>query len=217
MSVSLCESVCLLEPLYSSGSLTSLSFPSASSCPPPFFFYLPDSLLPTLLSSSRPPLILLIVLHSPSSSFASLSEYGPHRLPISLVCRRLQRLLRLADPPGRGPRAAPSSSADPERQPQRASTAATTAETQPRTGYPPLRPPHPPAAPPPFELFAWTPSPAILPVGKADMSVCLKRRLQRDMFLLPLTTNPAVIPPPVPNNAPGHCVVSLLFAQPLTH
>lgn len=134
MSVSLCESVCLLEPLDSSGSLTSLSFPSASSCPPhPFFFYLPDSLLPTLLPSSRPPLILLIVLHSPSSSFASLSEYGPHRLPISLVCRRLQRLLRLADPPGRGPRAAPTSSADPERQPQRASTAA---ETQPRTGYP---------------------------------------------------------------------------------
>ncbi|XP_051939134.1 DDB1- and CUL4-associated factor 6 isoform X2 [Hippocampus zosterae] len=37
------------------------------------------------------------------------SEYGPHRLPISLVCRRLQRLLRLADPPGQGRRATPSS------------------------------------------------------------------------------------------------------------
>ncbi|KAJ4921168.1 hypothetical protein JOQ06_022276 [Pogonophryne albipinna] len=35
----------------------------------------------------------------------ALSEYGPRRLPISLVCRRLQRLLRLADPPGMGPRA----------------------------------------------------------------------------------------------------------------
>ncbi|KAK5920604.1 hypothetical protein CgunFtcFv8_024397 [Champsocephalus gunnari] len=40
----------------------------------------------------------------------ALSEYGPRRLPISLVCRRLQRLLRLADPPGMGPRAARSSS-----------------------------------------------------------------------------------------------------------
>ncbi|KAG7215768.1 hypothetical protein INR49_021891 [Caranx melampygus] len=29
------------------------------------------------------------------------SKYGPHRLPISLVCRRLQRLLRLADPQDR--------------------------------------------------------------------------------------------------------------------
>lgn len=136
-------------------------FPQHPLVPPhPFFFYLPDSLLPTLLPSSRPPLILLIVLHSPSSSFASLSEYGPHRLPISLVCRRLQRLLRLADPPGRGPRAAPTSSADPERQPQRASTAA---ETQPRTGYP-----LPSALPaPPQHLLP----PAILPVGKADMSV----------------------------------------------
>lgn len=149
-------------------------FPQHPLVPSPSFFYLPDSLLPTLLSSSPPPLILLIVLHSPSSSFASLSEYGPHRLPISLVCRRLQRLLRLADPPGRGPRAAPSSSADPERQPQRASTAATTAETQPRTGYPPLRPPHPtPAAPPPFGLFAWTPSIPCHPNRRKGGHVCL--------------------------------------------
>ncbi|XP_068184790.1 DDB1- and CUL4-associated factor 6 isoform X2 [Antennarius striatus] len=49
------------------------------------------------------------------TSEPALSEYGPHRLPISLVCRRLQRLLRLADPPGRGPRASPSSPAAPER------------------------------------------------------------------------------------------------------
>ncbi|KAL6484969.1 hypothetical protein MHYP_G00070140 [Metynnis hypsauchen] len=35
-----------------------------------------------------------------------LSEYGPHRLPVSLVCRRLQRLLLLADPPGQGQRSA---------------------------------------------------------------------------------------------------------------
>ncbi|XP_053090218.1 DDB1- and CUL4-associated factor 6 isoform X2 [Pangasianodon hypophthalmus] len=35
-----------------------------------------------------------------------LSEYGPRRLPVSLVCRRLQRLLLLADPPGQGQRSA---------------------------------------------------------------------------------------------------------------
>ncbi|KAF7215619.1 DDB1- and CUL4-associated factor 6 isoform X2 [Nothobranchius furzeri] len=40
----------------------------------------------------------------------ALSEYGQHRLPISLVCRRLQRLLRLADPPRQGQRTIPSSS-----------------------------------------------------------------------------------------------------------
>ncbi|CAL9690069.1 unnamed protein product [Knipowitschia caucasica] len=42
---------------------------------------------------------------------ASLSEYGPHRLPISLVCRRLQRLLRLADPPGMSRRAVAAAAA----------------------------------------------------------------------------------------------------------
>ncbi|KAF7709483.1 DDB1- and CUL4-associated factor 6 isoform X1 [Silurus meridionalis] len=35
-----------------------------------------------------------------------LSEYGPRRLPVSLVCRRLQRLLLLADPPGQSQRSA---------------------------------------------------------------------------------------------------------------
>lgn len=73
------------------------------------------------------------------TSEPALSEYGPHRLPISLVCRRLQRLLRLADPPGRGRRAAPSSSsAAPERQSQRAATsaAAAAAETPPHTDSP---------------------------------------------------------------------------------
>ncbi|XP_035459617.1 DDB1- and CUL4-associated factor 6 isoform X3 [Scophthalmus maximus] len=72
-----------------------------------------------------------------STSEPALSEYGPHRLPISLVCRRLQRLLRLADPPGQGQRAAPSSSspsAAAERQSQRAATSA--AETRPRTDSP---------------------------------------------------------------------------------
>lgn len=164
--------------------------------------YLPDSL--TLLPS-HPPLILLIVPSLSLSSCASLSEYGPHRLPISLVCRRLQRLLRLADPPGRGPRAAPSSSAAPERQSQRASTAAAAAETQPRTGYPPLRAPHP-CSTSSIWAVCLGPLPCHLTfplyVGKADMSVCLYRRLQKDMFLLDLTTNPTVILFPVPNNAP---------------
>ncbi|XP_070693989.1 DDB1- and CUL4-associated factor 6 isoform X2 [Pempheris klunzingeri] len=72
------------------------------------------------------------------TSEPALSEYGPHRLPISLVCRRLQRLLRLADPPGRGQQAATSSSpAAPERQSQRAATtAAAAAETRPHTDSP---------------------------------------------------------------------------------
>ncbi|XP_012693023.2 DDB1- and CUL4-associated factor 6 isoform X1 [Clupea harengus] len=38
---------------------------------------------------------------------AVLSEYGPRRLPVSLICRRLQRLLLLADPPGQSPRGGP--------------------------------------------------------------------------------------------------------------
>ncbi|XP_063743889.1 DDB1- and CUL4-associated factor 6 isoform X2 [Eleginops maclovinus] len=77
----------------------------------------------------------------------ALSEYGPQRLPISLVCRRLQRLLRLADPPGMGQRAARSSSSSPsasssspstsapERQSQRAATSSA-AEIQPLTDSP---------------------------------------------------------------------------------
>ncbi|XP_034417921.1 DDB1- and CUL4-associated factor 6 isoform X4 [Cyclopterus lumpus] len=73
-----------------------------------------------------------------TTSEPALSEYSSRRLPISLVCRRLQRLLRLADPPGGGPRAArssPSSSssspAATEGQSQRATDAAAAAETQP--------------------------------------------------------------------------------------
>lgn len=82
----------------------------------------------------------MIVRSLSFSSFASSSEYGPHRLPISLVCRRLQRLLQLADPPGRGPRARPSSSAAPVTQTQRSATAAAGADSQPHTGYlPPMQ------------------------------------------------------------------------------
>uniref|UniRef100_A0A3P9JR28 Ddb1 and cul4 associated factor 6 n=1 Tax=Oryzias latipes TaxID=8090 RepID=A0A3P9JR28_ORYLA len=44
------------------------------------------------------------------TSEPTVSEYSPRRLPISLVCRRLQRLLRLGDPPGQAQRAASSSS-----------------------------------------------------------------------------------------------------------
>ncbi|XP_061924916.1 DDB1- and CUL4-associated factor 6 isoform X1 [Entelurus aequoreus] len=76
-----------------------------------------------------------------ATSETTLSEYGPHRLPISLVCRRLQRLLRLADPPGQGRQAALSSStsssasAPPEGQSQRL-TATATPETHPHTDSP---------------------------------------------------------------------------------
>ncbi|XP_075870647.1 DDB1- and CUL4-associated factor 6 isoform X2 [Nelusetta ayraudi] len=69
----------------------------------------------------------------PPTSEPALSEYGPHRLPISLVCRRLQRLLQLADPPGRGPRASAPPSAATERPGQRPSTVGAAAETQPNS------------------------------------------------------------------------------------
>ncbi|XP_062312617.1 DDB1- and CUL4-associated factor 6 isoform X2 [Osmerus eperlanus] len=46
----------------------------------------------------------------PASLDPTLSEFGPHRLPVSLVCRRLQRLLLLADPPGTGQASSSSSS-----------------------------------------------------------------------------------------------------------
>ncbi|XP_024919828.1 DDB1- and CUL4-associated factor 6 isoform X8 [Cynoglossus semilaevis] len=74
-----------------------------------------------------------------STSEPALSEHGPQRIPISLVCRRLQRLLRLADPPGQGQRVArssspsSSSSAAIERHSQRAAAAV---ETQPPTDSP---------------------------------------------------------------------------------
>ncbi|XP_063070053.1 DDB1- and CUL4-associated factor 6 isoform X2 [Engraulis encrasicolus] len=59
-------------------------------------------------SSSRAAAVAAAVGASPSAaalSEAALSEYGPRRLPVSLICRRLQRLLSLADPPGQSPRA----------------------------------------------------------------------------------------------------------------
>lgn len=144
------------------------------------FLFLFFMTLCSLASSSVSPLIV----HSLSlSSSASLSEYGPHRLPISLVCRRLQRLLRLADPPEQGQRVAPSSSSEaPERQTRRAatSTAAPAAETQPCTGYPPLCAPHPCSTPPPYNLA---------PVCRGSQAP-------------ELMTNPTGVLFPFPNNAP---------------
>ncbi|KAM9710440.1 DDB1- and CUL4-associated factor 6 isoform 1-T1 [Menidia menidia] len=75
------------------------------------------------------------------TSEPAVSEYGPHRLPISLVCRRLQRLLRLADPPGQGQRAAPSASSSSsstasESQSQRSATSAAAAVKQPLSDSP---------------------------------------------------------------------------------
>lgn len=124
------------------------------------------------------------------SSFASSSEYGPHRLPISLVCRRLQRLLHLADPPGRGPRARPSSSATPVRQTQRATTAAAGAETQPHTGYLPH------LAAPLCGLFASATAP--------DIILCQTVGLEKDTALL-TTNSPTVILSPIPNIEPCTC------------
>ncbi|XP_051567123.1 DDB1- and CUL4-associated factor 6-like isoform X3 [Myxocyprinus asiaticus] len=66
---------------------------------------------------------------------AALSEYGPHRLPVSLVCRRLQRLLLLSDPPGQGRRTTPSVpvTSGPE---SSASIRAAAADTGPPAGSP---------------------------------------------------------------------------------
>lgn len=147
-----------------------------------------------------------LIMHSLSlSSFASLSEYGPHRLPISLVCRRLQRLLQLADPPGRGPRARPSSSATPERQTQRAATAAAAAETQPHTGYPPT---------PMQDLLCD----GCLP-GPLTPTLYNSRQFGSRKTVLLTTKSPTVTLSPIPNNAPlpplppNLCVASKLFAH----
>ncbi|XP_051563828.1 DDB1- and CUL4-associated factor 6-like isoform X3 [Myxocyprinus asiaticus] len=66
---------------------------------------------------------------------AALSEYNPRRLPVSLVCRRLQRLLLLSNPPGQGRRTIPSVSvtSGPE---SLASIQATTADTGPPADSP---------------------------------------------------------------------------------
>lgn len=125
-------SPCLLEPLHSSSSpLHSVSSFSIWFCPSAHYFLSPH---PSSPQPSNPGSLL------PSLHLTSLSEHGPQRIPISLVCRRLQRLLRLADPPGQGQRVArssspsSSSSAAIERHSQRAAAAV---ETQPPTGYPP--------------------------------------------------------------------------------
>ncbi|XP_055015669.1 DDB1- and CUL4-associated factor 6 isoform X2 [Boleophthalmus pectinirostris] len=72
---------------------------------------------------------------------ASLSEYGPHRLPISLVCRRLQRLLRLADPPGMSHRAAAAAAAAASSSSSSSSAPSTASERQGQRTTAAQRPP----------------------------------------------------------------------------
>ncbi|XP_034742149.1 DDB1- and CUL4-associated factor 6 isoform X3 [Etheostoma cragini] len=92
----------------------------------------PDSEQRSQADTARTPTLSSTPTPTPTPE-PTLSEYGPNRLPISIVCRRLQRLLRLGDPPGQGQQAArSSSSAAPERQSERAATAA--AEMHPPTG-----------------------------------------------------------------------------------
>lgn len=71
-----------------------------------------------------------------SPSDPTLSEYGPRRLPVSLVCRRLQRLLLLSDPPGQGRRTIPSLpvTSRPESSAQQAAAAAAS-DAGPPAGY----------------------------------------------------------------------------------
>ncbi|XP_028969242.1 DDB1- and CUL4-associated factor 6 isoform X2 [Esox lucius] len=63
------------------------------------------------------------------------SEYGPHRLPVSLVCRRLQRLLLLADPPGQSQSPSTTTAASGSQSRGAADVAAAT-ETAPPTDSP---------------------------------------------------------------------------------
>ncbi|XP_072542340.1 DDB1- and CUL4-associated factor 6 isoform X4 [Salminus brasiliensis] len=65
-----------------------------------------------------------------------LSEYGPHRLPVSLVCRRLQRLLLLADPPGQGLRSASRASRAPGASSSESPAQGSAAETSPPADSP---------------------------------------------------------------------------------
>ncbi|KAL0963528.1 hypothetical protein UPYG_G00307590 [Umbra pygmaea] len=74
-------------------STSNSSGPSTMKASPPFTSTTPESEQRGQADSS------VTTTPTPTSE-ATLSEYGPHRLPVSLVCRRLQRLLLLADPPG---------------------------------------------------------------------------------------------------------------------
>ncbi|XP_030642466.1 DDB1- and CUL4-associated factor 6 [Chanos chanos] len=119
----------------SSGSSSTLTAPppssssSMESAPSSSLVSSPDSEQKTQAEASPTP----TSTPTPSSEPA-LSEYGPRRLPVSLVCRRLQRLLLLADPPGQGQRtasAAPRVAPAPENPPQGLS-----AETSPPADSP---------------------------------------------------------------------------------
>lgn len=80
--------------------------------------------LPFLCATFFPPFIFPDLFIS-----TFLPEYGPRRLPVSLVCRRLQRLLLLADPPGQGQRSASRASDSRAQGPD--------AQTHPPAGYTP--------------------------------------------------------------------------------
>uniref|UniRef100_A0A672Q096 Ddb1 and cul4 associated factor 6 n=1 Tax=Sinocyclocheilus grahami TaxID=75366 RepID=A0A672Q096_SINGR len=83
------------------------------------------SSLPMIFLSSFSPFHQLSHPALLSPSEPTLSEYGPRRLPVSLVCRRLQRLLLLSDPPGQGRRSVPSvpATSSPESSAQQAAAA----------------------------------------------------------------------------------------------
>lgn len=128
----------------------------------PFFFAAGDETLQSFLSSLRLQLQSLICTFTHHSSLSmiclspfplpinfpilpfslpldpTLSEYGPHRLPVSLVCRRLQRLLLLSDPPGQGRRTIPSIPVTSSPRSSAPPAAAAASDTGPPAGYHPL-------------------------------------------------------------------------------
>ncbi|XP_077583542.1 DDB1- and CUL4-associated factor 6 isoform X2 [Stigmatopora nigra] len=109
---------------------TAPSSPAAAPPPEPSSQSSSDAAPSTSASSTQSPAASASASRDPtpaagrtaSGGDVALSDYGPRRLPISLVCRRLQRLLRLADPPGQGRRAAPSLSSSSPPQSQRRET-----------------------------------------------------------------------------------------------
>ncbi|XP_041723994.1 DDB1- and CUL4-associated factor 6 isoform X3 [Coregonus clupeaformis] len=93
-----------------------------------------SSLTSSLDSEQRSQADMAVTPTPTPTTEAVLSEYGPHRLPVSLVCRRLQRLLLLADPPGQSQ--TPSSTAATESQSRGATAVGAATEMPPPTDSP---------------------------------------------------------------------------------
>ncbi|XP_024244976.1 DDB1- and CUL4-associated factor 6 isoform X3 [Oncorhynchus tshawytscha] len=123
-------------PKSTSESSSTVTAPPASSCSSMEGSVLPSSLTSSLDSEQRSQADMPVTptpTPTPTTEI-TLSEYGPNRLPVSLVCRRLQRLLLLADPPGQSQ--TPSSTAATEIQSRGAAAVGASTETPPPADSP---------------------------------------------------------------------------------